>query len=297
MNFYLADHQNKGFPYTQALEAAGWERVMDMSKPIQLAIFDHDIGPKGFKDGLDALHDRHVPVMMYPHSARPMLQWDMYPIWPHTRMCITIAEGHRQVMQAFNYPFPVEPCGWALSELKPFRAPEIHDRPINVLFGPIHPNANGFHHPVNRAMNMIIFTRLLEMKGIKLTVRHIKSLPLNGIWEAPGVKYVLANPNGCTDEIDQADVVIAHQTMAYLTVARGKPLVMMGDDITAHSGNKWENMVWAKHYDDYHELLRYPVEAEAARSSKELMAIIEQRVQRRLRSGLAGASDRAAVRP
>lgn len=278
--FYLADHQGKGWPYAQALIEAGWARTENAADPdLRLALFDHDVGTGGvgFRRGLDYLHGRGVPVVMYPHAARPMVQWDdIYPVWPHTRLCVVIAEGHRQVMQIYGYPLPVEICGWALCGIEPWRPVEVRDRPVEVLFGPIHPNGNGFLHPAYKAANALVFQRLLETPGVHITVRHIKRLDLNGLWPAPGVEYVLANPNGATAEIDRADVVFGHQTFAFLAVARGKPLVMIGDDTTAHSGNAWENLRWAAHYTDYRELLRYPIEAESARSGRELRSLIEQ---------------------
>ncbi len=87
MKFYLTDHQGKGYPYAQALEAAGWERSDNAAEGIQVALYDMDAGEKGsFRRGLDMLHERGVLVMIYPHAGRPSLFWDgMYELWPHTR--------------------------------------------------------------------------------------------------------------------------------------------------------------------------------------------------------------------
>lgn len=269
--FFLADHQGKGYPYAQALEAGGWERVEHATEGIQLAMYDMDNGR-----GLDSLHEQGVPVMIYPHSARPSLFWDgMYPLWPHTRAYIAPSDGHRDVMRAYGYPLQIEVCGWAMCEMQDFRPVEISD-PVKVLFAPIHPNRNGWLHPAYRAYNAIVFQKLLETPGIQLNVRHIMSLALNGIWWAPGVNYILGTTKPATHNIDEADVVIAHQTFAYMAVARGKPLIMCGCDMVALAGNAWDNLHWASHYDDYRELLRYPLEAETARSGKLFRAMIEQ---------------------
>lgn len=281
--FYLQDHQHKGAPYARALEQCGWERSEHPSDiDLKLALFDHDVGDggRGFRRGMDYLHERGVAIMLYPHAARPMVQWDgMYPIWPHTRMKLAPAEGHREVLKTYGYPLPVEVTGWAMCEQRAFSSPldaiRSDKRKVEVLFGPIHPNQNGWLHPVDRAQNAVLFQRLLETPGIRLTVRHIFRLELNGLWQAPGVKYVLANPNGSTEEIDAADVVIGHQTFAYLAVARGRPVIMFGDDVTAHSGNAWENLRWASHYEAYREIMRYPLEAEAARSPSQMREMME----------------------
>jgi hypothetical protein len=215
--------------------------------------------------------------MIYPHAARPSLFWDgMYELWPHTRAFIAIAEGHREIMQIYGYPLPIEVCGWSLCEMCEFKPVEIGNGPIEVLFAPIHPNRNGWLHPTYRAYNTIIFQKLLETPGIRLTVRHIMSLTLNGIWQAPGVRYILGTTKPATENIDESDLVISHQTFAFMASARGKPLIMYGDDMRAIAANSWENLHWAAHYDDYRELLRYPLEAEAARSGRAFRAMIEQ---------------------
>lgn len=282
MKYFLTDHQGKGYPYGQALEAHGWNRVMNAAEEIQLALYDMDAGDKsGFRRGLDMLHQRGVPVMIYPHAARPSLFWDgMYELWPHARAFVAIAEGHREIMRMYGYPLPIEVCGWTMCELRDWRPVELHDapisRPVKVLFAPIHPNRNGWLHPAYRAYNTIVFQKLLETPGILLTVRHIMSLALNGIWQVPGVNYILGTTKPATEQIDEADLVISHQTFAFLAVARGKPLIMMGDDMRAVAANAWDNIHWAAHYDDYRDLLRYPLEAEAARSGRGLRAMIEQ---------------------
>lgn len=279
-SFYLRDHQGKGRRYADAMTAAGYRRAEHDSDPeLVAAFFDHDLGPQGLttRDGLDGLHARGIPVFMYPHAARPALQWDgMYPAWPHTRASIVPADGHRQVLEAYGYPIPVEVVGWQMCEILPWQPVAVEGRPVNVVYAPIHPNHNGFLHPVDKAANAWIFHQLLRTPEIKLTVRHIFRLDLSGIWNVPGVKYVLANPNGKTPEIDQADCVVAHQTYAYLAAARGKPLVMFGDDLTPHSGSDFAVMRWVEHQGAYRDLLRYPVEAESARDGKQMRALIDK---------------------
>ncbi len=284
MKFFLEDHQGKGRPYAEALIDAGWTRAESYGDPgVDVGLFDHDIGDasgKTTRAGALFLHERGAAVMIYPHAARPMLQWDgMYPVWPHTRLNLLIAEGHREVMEVYGYPLPMAVSGWALCKLSAFgcqRSAREEGQLIKVLFGPIHPTRNGFLHPIDRAINTMVYHKLLDTPGIKLTVRHVMSLERNGLWGEPGVNYVLGNPNGSTDEIDQADVVVGHQTFAYLAAARGKPLIMFGDDIRSHSGNSMGNMKWAAHYEAYRELMRYPLEVESARNGTELRDLIER---------------------
>lgn len=267
MKFYLSDHQGKGRRFAEALMRFGWEQAESPAESgLDLALYDHDVGAggMGFRNGLDWLYWRGVPVMMYPHAARPMLQWDgMYPVWEHTRVCLTIAEGHREVMRRFGYPLPVEPVGWSYCEQRQFEAIKKGEgERIRVLFGPIHPNRNGWLHPMDMDKNRQVYQVLLATPGIELTVRHIHRLDLNGLWTMNGVKYVQGKPDGSTREIDEADVVIGHQTFAWLAAARGKPVVMFGDDLIPHSGNRPENMRFAKSWEKYRDYLRYPANVE-----------------------------------
>lgn len=278
-SFYLFDHQHKGRRYADALIQAGYRQTASLSDPeLACGFFDHDLGAEGSggRGGLGLLHEHNVPVFMYPHSARPMVQWDMYPIWPHTSALITIASGHRQVMESFGYPLPIEVCGWTLCDQVPWKAIAVAGRPVEVLFMPIHPNNNGWLHPLDKGMNALVYQRLLETPGIHLTVRHIKRLDISGLWTASGVKYVLANPNGSTVEIDAAQVVVAYETAAYLAVARGKPLLMFGDQLTPHSGNLPTKMHWAKNFDAYREIWRYPITVDLTHGGKTIHQQLEQ---------------------
>lgn len=268
--FYLSDHQGKGRAYARALVNAGYEQAASGSEDgLGFVLYDHDVGSggMGFRNGLDYFHARGMKVMLYPHAARPMVQWDgMYPVWPHARVNFTIAAGHREVMESFGYPIPVEVAGWTYCEIKGFAAGKSREglQKIKVLFGPIHPNNNGWMHPVDKAKNAEILHRLLKTPDIELTVRHIKRIDLSGLWMVDGVKYVMGKANQCIDEIDQADVVVGNQTFAHLAVARGKPLIMFGDDVKPHSGNRPENFRYAKSWEKYRHLLQYPLEIEAA---------------------------------
>jgi hypothetical protein len=279
-SFYLFDHQHKGRCYADALIRAGYRQTPKIDDPeLVCAFFDHDLGAggNGLRSGMEFLCQHNIPVLMYPHSARPMVQWDgMYPVWPHTSALITIGSGHRQVMESFGYPLPVEVCGWTLCDQVPFKIIPVGDHPIEVLFGPIHPNANGWLHPLDKGMNALVYRCLLETPGIHLTVRHIKRLDISGLWLAAGVKYIMANPNGSTVEMDATDVVVGYETFAYLAVARGKPLLMFGDQLIPHSGNLPTKMHWAKNFDNYREIWRYPISFDMAHGGK----FIRQQIER-----------------
>lgn len=276
--FYISAHQGKERRFAAALEAAGYTRCVSGGAPdIRMALFDHDIGPggSGWRMGLEELHARGVGIFLFPHGARPMLQWDMgFPCFPHTRCNLVIGQGHAEVMRAYGYPIRTEVVGWPYCEQRPFTPKEPNGK-VKVLFAPTHPNGNGFLHETDRRWNREALSKLLQTPGIELTVRHIKRIDLSGLWKAPGARYVLGRTDGSVDDIDRADVVVAHQTYAWLAAARGKPLIMHGDLSTPHSGGRHESMVWAQHYEAYRELMRYPLEAESANDGRQMREMIE----------------------
>ena len=262
--FFLDEHQHKGRAYVAALEKAGhWRTFRKIGA--DFLFVDHDIGPKGIgiRRGIELAHNNGVPVFIYPHSARPNVMADTHAPWPHTRALFTISEGHKEVLQALNYPCPVEVTGWTYSEIRPFKQ-VIPGKKINVLFAPIHPNANGYLNHEDRALNRRVYNLLVNMPEINLTVRHINSLKLNGIIRCVNDQavFVEGKTDGTTKEIEEADVVIGSYTLAYITVALGKPLVMMGEQMRPHVGNTEGLIFYSKNWEKYREIMRYPFEIE-----------------------------------
>lgn len=256
--YFCSPHQNKERAYVAALAEAGYHACPHARQRLAFALYDLDVRHR--IPALEELRRRGVPVFIYPHSARPMVQWDgMHPVWPHSRAAFVIAEGHREIMGRFGYPIPIEVSGWTFCEIRPFEAVE---QPGKVLFGPIHPSASGWMADIDIHLNRQAFVRLLAYcrdKGARLTVRHIKKLELCGLERTPGVDYVLGLPNLSTREIDKADVVIGHQTFAYLAVARGKPTLMMGEYIPPRTVVNGK-CAYVKSWEKYADLLAFPLD-------------------------------------
>ena len=286
MKFYLFNHQNKGTTYINALTSAGHEYVPDYNdSSIDFGFIDHDAGRGGvgWRREIYAFEARGVPLFIYPHAARPMLQWDgMYSVYPKTKCNFVIGDGHVEVMQAFGYPLPIEKTGWALCPQKAFNTKKLN-RKLRVVFAPIHPNANGWIHPIDKHKNAVVFDGLLALLGdIDLTVRHIFRLQSNGLWKHKNVVFNMAQTkvDTCIEQIDSVDLIIAHQTFAYLAVARGKPLMMFGDDHIPHSGNRPENFRYVQNFDKYKDILRYPVNFEDSYSSTTLLNSMKRAIQK-----------------
>lgn len=273
--FYLKEHQHKGVAFVAALSAAGhWRTHRRMAADI--IFFDHDIGPRGlgWRQGLEQAYEAKIPVFIIPHSARPNVMADTHKPWPHTRALFTIAEGHKEVLKALNYPCPIELCGWSYSEIRPF-VPVKPDEEIKVLFAPIHPNANGYLSLEDKQTNAKVFGLLMKTPGIDVTVRHIHDLEKNGLWYEDSVNYVKGQPDGTTKEIEAADVVIGSYTLAHITVALGKPLIMMAEQMRPHVGNTPGLIFYSQNWEIYREIMRYPFEIENCADSEDVLEMMD----------------------
>ena len=274
--FYLREHQHKGIEYVTALiMGSHWRTHRRMAA--DFIFFDHDIGAHGvgWRAGLEQAHDAGKPTFIYPHSARPNVMMDTHPSWPYTKAVFTIGEGHKEVLRALNYPCPVEVTGWTYSEVRDF-APVKPDGKIKVLFAPIHPNRNGYLNDDDKACNAYAFEILLDTPGIDITVRHIKDLEKNGIWQEDSVNYVEGLPDGSTKEIEEADVIIGSYTLAYITVALGKPLIMMAEQMRPHSGNMKGMIRYSPNWEKYKEIMRYPFEIEDCTDGSDFLELAYQ---------------------
>lgn len=260
--FYLKEHQHKGAEFVIALIMGKyWRTRRRMSA--DFIFFDHDIGAHGigWRPGLEQAHEAGKPVFFYPHSARPNVMADTHPPWPYARAMFTIGEGHKEVLQALNYPCPIEVCGWTYSEIRPFKPVKPHGE-VKVLFAPIHPNNNGYLGDEDKQLNARVLRLLMDTPNIDITVRHIKDLEHNGLWYEDSVKFVNGQPDGTTKEIEEADVIIGSYTLAYISVALGKPLIMMAEQMRPHVGNTSGQIYYSGNWEKYREIMRYPFEVE-----------------------------------
>ena len=270
--YYVHPHQNKERVFIEALQVAGYVPLQSLRAmhAVRFALLDHDVGAlgNGHLRHLEEFHRRKIPVFMYPHAARPMVIWDgMYRLWPHTRCSFVIGEGHREVMERFGYPIPTEIVGWTLSEIKPFQPVE---RVHSILFAPIH--SGRLKCEMDVEINRQAYKRLLDycrQTGAQLTVRHIGDIEKSGISMVSGVTYVRGRKDGSTRDIERADLVVSHQTYAYMAVALGKPTLMMGEDVPPRSGDKY-----VASWDLYKDIFMYPLDILSV-SGKDIGRLIE----------------------
>lgn len=265
--FYYINHQEKGRAYVNALIQAGYEQTQFIDEA-KFLLADCDAKP--YWPRFDLIKDNGGEIFIYPHAARPWVTSDgcLEP-YPRITAYLTIAEGHEPIMRACGIKVPIHAVGWPYTALQPFK-PSLRIR--RVLFCPIHPNGNGWLSDTDKELNSRTYQILVDLHkagNIELTVRHLKSLPANGLWVTYGVKMILAQPDQTHAEIDAADVVVGSQTIAHTAIARGKPTVMMGEWTAPHEGNKPENLLFVKNWDKYKHLLMYPLDILSERNPLE----------------------------
>lgn len=248
------NHQNKANMYVEALESAGYIQTRSHQRA-RIYLTDTDIG--GRAEHLSKYY-RRQKVFVYSHSARPNIFYDLFPEWEKTTAQFVPAEGHIEFLRGMGCKKPIHVSGWHLCAIREFQPRETFRR---VLFAPIHPNRNSFLSDVQKKINRDVFQSLYTLVrsgDIDLTVRTVMSLELNGLQRARNVTYILGNPDGTYSDIDAADVVVAHDTFAYLAVARGVPTVMMAEAEAPIYGNRADALQTPPHWNEFKHLIEYP---------------------------------------
>jgi hypothetical protein len=269
--FHGGNRQMKATALIAALEAHGWHGAITMSGcDIFFADVDKDT------QYMDTMHRSGKRIFLYPHAARPNLFNDFgsFPIYPHVTAGFQMADGHVEILRRIGVEYPIEVIGWFYCPMRPFQP---RDSFRNVLFAPIHPNSDNSLSDVDQQINKDTFKRLLSLvkaAEIKLTVRFVRKLENNGLWKIPGVKYIQGEPKIDYSQIDGADVVVSHQTFAYLAIARGVPTVMMGEDVPPRVGSPIKkDFRFAKTWNNYRDLLMYPLDILAVDDVRALLQI------------------------
>lgn len=260
MKFYFYNHQNKGMPLIKALQDAGYEWTAQAGYA-DFVFSDSDVPCRN--RSLTSFHQRGKRVFLYSHAARPNLfnDFEGYPPSRFIDADFVQAAGHISILRAIGLDHPFEVTGWYLCPIRPFQPRE---RAYRVLFAPIHPNNNGTLSKVDRDLNVAVFRKLIPLadKGlIKLTVRYLRGLERNNLWIQEGVDYIEGQPDQSYAQIDEADLVVSHQTFAHIAVARGVPTVMMGEDTPPRIGcEEHRDFKYVRSWEKYKDLLMYPLD-------------------------------------
>lgn len=270
-SYFAWTHQDKAFRLTDALNIKYRQIGTYERRGIKFILTDSDIRGRAFHmERARLLGCRRF--FIYPHSAPPSLIHAHYSTWEHTTAQFVVNEHHAEIIRQSGYKKPLESIGWYLTDIKTFRPAKLIRR---VLFAPIHPK----NAPIDREVNSQVFEKLhaLSAQGaFSLTVRYAGALGENGLEKKTGVTYSPVELGKSNDELEKADIVIGHQTVAWKAVALGTPCVMMKEDMPRHykhSRTDWREMnrfVW----DKVSHLFRYPYDILA--DSCDTMGLLQQ---------------------
>lgn len=257
--FVAWDHQGKGAAYIEALRQARHRYSGDIHdyRKMDFVLSDHAILGRGEQIAMFWKCGTRK-IFIYPHTARPNLVNDIEDEFPAVTAHFVAAAGHVDVMRAYGYEKPIEVAGWSLCPIRPFQARQEARR---VLFAPIHPRCDFIDQQLNREVWQKLL-KLARADDIALTVRYIGDIREGGleIVDHPNVSYTPGNLVPSWEQIDAADVVISHQTFAWLAVARGVPTVMMGEDMPAHLVPRGQPPKFANNWRRYADLLAFPLD-------------------------------------
>ena len=262
----IRHHQKKAMPLVKALEDDGFKTIKHTQGLADVLLIDHDIVEYGHGGTVDKFHKAGKPVFIYPHGAAPLLCWDgIHKPNDKIKVNFVTSRGHAEVLRRYGYPVPTEVIGWYLTEVKPWKP--VKKKHLNILFAPLHPIlGHVFMFEEDKEANAETYTRLLELvkQGkIDLSVRHIGKLDANGLWEADGIEIHQGRTDNTYDDIEKADLVISNGTMAYMSIALGKPTIMLQQmtpsrEPDIHTFEKLES----KNTHLYEKYMRFPFDVE-----------------------------------
>lgn len=259
-SFFLQNHQNKGLRFTQALLNDGFTSA-DNSRSARVILTDIDI-PSRIRDYEFGLSNG-AKLFLYPHGGPPLLSWDVGFYKPYKGIsCVFVhAPGHEEVMRAIGYQGEIFSTGFSYCSQLPFQSPGTLER---ILFAPIHPfQHSGFMPKRNTMINRAAYTKLLKYcrdNNISLSVRFLGELHQNGLWHEDDVNFIHGNFNQNYTDILDHDLVVATDTYAYLAVARGKPVLFMGQGEKPTHGKKESTMQSVMNWNKYRDTYCYPLD-------------------------------------
>jgi len=200
---------------------------------------------------------KKVPNFIYPHTPHTYWLWDgVYPQFPVSYNFVA-TQAQKQAMSLYGYPYPIEPVGFprcSVFDFKPTQAKRL-------LFVPARPRKDEGRQAY---LDTMAFRWVIENCDLfeRVVVCHVGQF--DGYFDQRiefHKQNLKADPNPTENMlryVDNADLILSVNTVAYLGVARGKPTVFYGESTTPEttSGKKPAN--WKK----YEHLMRFPLSLE-----------------------------------
>jgi hypothetical protein len=243
--YYMIQSRDSGIAFNSILSISGFERTEDPNEA-EFLLYD-----------LNRWRNRPIrekfsrkPVFIYPHTPFTWWIWDgIYKT--HKVSCNFVgSKASKAAMKAYGYPYRIEVCGFSRCEVKKWKPTEGRV----LLYAPNHP-ITSMHklRKLDKPITASTFKHVLEIAPAfdRVIIRYGHSLECSEIWDPkmPNVEFQLSDMTtiGSLASIDDADVVIAGQTLGYLAVARGKPTLFFNQKNVA----PYETSGHVKSYEKY----------------------------------------------
>jgi len=265
--FYCRENKDAARVFIQTLAGAGYQQV-NSPDAADFLLMDHDYERESYarwRPYFTPAARRKRPVFIYPHVPYSYFLWDAI-VKPTGAACnFVVAEGGKEAMRLYGYPYRVEVVGFAGMDVQPFT-------PTNgtkLLFAPAHPIHNrqypkpeGLAHARRAAEWIVQNLDAFE----RVTVRYSHTLEESGLEAFKGmtgrVQFepvdIYRTPDIRRDAlraIADADIIVSQSTFGYLSIAAGKPTVFYGyKDMTPHSREGY-----VKQYEKYRHIFYYPL--------------------------------------
>ncbi len=285
--YFLIQHQDKPVPYMQALMRCGYRHIPSL-KAADFLLLDRTIG--GIFEGsstkirppVEQAVDLGIPIFLYPHSTRPNVPYDLQEYRErNVNALFTIAEGHKEVLRRIGVDFDVEVCGWPYSKIKPFMPAER--KGLKILFAPIHPIGRkiAWLPDIDKELNKKAYDMLGQLKDVSVSVRHISDLIYNGIEKKnDNFRHYTSMLKLTYNDINNFDLIIGGFSLAYLAIALGKPVIMLGEGVMPHNTPRdGGRLILARNWDKYKDYMRYPYNIEEISSITEFNDMIEKAIK------------------
>jgi hypothetical protein len=241
--------------FIDALLRAGFTKVSDPDRADCL-FYEYCKGKHQF------IYDKFFgkkPTFIYPHTPYSWWIWDgLYEPVPACCNFVT-TDAAKNAMAAYGYPYRVESIGFTRARVRKFSPTDGK----TILFAPNHPT--GAKGKLIRDEDYIIakqsFERIISMapKFKQIIVRYGGSLLGSGIWDPKISNIILRKSDmttpGTQKAIEAADIVIARGTLAYISVAMGKPTI---GPYLPENAHPYSHKGDTKSFDKY-RWIQYPV--------------------------------------
>jgi len=260
--FYMIDSRDSGTAFASILFAAGYEQIIEASNAGKANFLLYDLNR--YRNRVIRDQFRSKPQFIFPHTPFSWWMWDgLYRAHPVS--CNFVGtEAAKTAMKAYGYKYRVEVCGFSRCSVKPWKETEGKV----LLYAPNHPiTAKHMIRRQDQPVTARTFRHILKIAPSyeKVIVRYGHSLETSEIWdpELPNVEFQLSDLKTVSslEAINSADLVVAGQSLGYLSVAQGKPTLFYNQSRVA----PYETSGHVKSYEKY-KWIDFPAQFEGMKS-------------------------------